>query len=103
MRFEYSIIVSMSVSHLVNFPAPLVCIRERSDSVGAIVSRSDFVASELSYAIWIWINCKTYTQMQALLRGQYGARGLLWLMRLVLLHRYCELQGRIRSMLKPLV
>jgi hypothetical protein len=68
-RLEYSIIVSKSVSHVVNFPTPLVCIRERSDSEGAIVSRSDFVTSELRYAIWIWINCKTYTQIQALLRG----------------------------------
>ena len=99
MRFEYSIIVSKRVSHVVNFFPPLVCIRERPDSEGAIVTRSDFTASELRYAIWIWINCKSYSQMQAVLRGQYGIKGLLWLTRLVLLHRYYELQGRIRSML----
>jgi hypothetical protein len=99
MRFEYSIIVSKRVSHVVNFFPPLVCIRERPDSEGAIVTRSDFAASELRYAIWIWINCKSYSQMQVVLRGQYGIKGLLWLTRLVLLHRYYELQGRIRSKL----
>lgn len=99
MRTEYAIIVSKRVSHVVNFFPPLVCIRERSDSEGAIVTRSDFAASELRYAIWVWINCKSYAQMQALLRGQYGIKGLLSLIRLVLLHRYYELLGRIRSML----
>jgi len=99
MRFEYSLIVNKRVNHVVNFRPPLVCVRERADSEGAMVTRRDFVASELRYAIWIWINCKSVAGVGSLLRGQYGIRGLLWLIRVCLLHRYYDFLGLARSIL----
>lgn len=96
MRFEYSLIVNRKVTHVVNFLPPLVCIRERPDSEGAMVTRSDFIASELRYALCIWLNCRTASGLHALLKGQYGITGLLWLIRLNLQHRYYELLGYLR-------
>lgn len=99
MRLEYSLIVNKRIRQVINFKPPLVCVRERSDSVGARVTRKDFAASELRYAIWMWMNCQSISSAKQLARGQYGISGLLNLAKICLLHRYYELIGWLRSTL----
>jgi len=97
MRMEYSLIVNKAIQNVINFDPPLVCVREHSGSVGANVSRRDFAASELRYAIWIWLNCRSIPSWKLLLQGQYGVSGLFRLIQIFSLHRYYDLLGRIRS------
>ena len=99
MRMEYALIVHKAIENVINFDPPLVCVREHSGSVGANVTQKDFAASELRYAIWIWLNCRSVGAWNLLLQGQYGVGGLIRLARICLLHRYYGLLGRIRSWL----
>jgi hypothetical protein len=99
MRLEYSLIVNRHIQEVINFEPPLVCIREHSGSVGARVTRRDFAASELRYAIWMWMNCESVSSLKQLLQGQYGFTGLLKLVQICLLHRYYEFLGWTRSWL----
>jgi hypothetical protein len=99
MRLEYSLIVNKRIQNVVNFEPPLVCVRERNDSAGARVTRKDFAASELRYAMWMWLNCQSIASAKQLAQGQYGVSGLFNLVRICLMHRYYELLGWMRSRL----
>ena len=99
MRLEYSLIVNRHIQKIINFEPPLVCVREHSGSAGARVTRKDFAASELRYAIWMWMNCESASSLKQLLQGQYGIAGLSKLAQICILHRYYELLGWARSWL----
>ncbi|MEB3354275.1 MAG: hypothetical protein VKM34_08580 [Cyanobacteriota bacterium] len=99
MRIEYSLIINRRIRSLLNYVPPLVCVRVRYDSAGALTTRKDFVASELRYAIWLWLNTRTVDECRQLFAGDYSPRGVWLLMNVVLLHRYYEFQGSLKSFL----
>lgn len=98
MRIEYALATNKRVQTIINHCPPLVKIRSHPNSEGSIRNYSEFIASELRYAIWLWLNCTSFTDFKALLKGRFNIKNVIRLTVMTLKHRYYEQLGKLRSM-----
>jgi len=98
MRWEYALTTNKRVQTVINYCPPLVKIRSHPNSEGAIRNYNEFIASELRYALWLWLNCTSLADFKALLKGRFNFKRIVWLSETSLKHRYYELLGNLRTM-----
>lgn len=97
LRMEYAYICNRAVDSIINYDPPLVFIRSHPQSEGAKATYRDFIPGELRYLCWLWINCKTLQDLQALQKGRFNLRAFLWLTNRTIQHRYYDSLGLLRG------
>ena len=98
MRMEYALTTNKRVQTVINHCPPLVKIRSHPNSEGSIRNYKEFIASELRYALWLWLNCTSLIDFKTLLKGRFNIKKIIWLTMTTLKHRYYEQLGNLRSM-----
>jgi len=72
LRFEYICAAHNFIDVLYCYSPPLVAIREHSASEGANQTKLQFHGSEIRFMIWLFINCRSFHEIQKLLTGKFN-------------------------------